>query len=81
MQDTARLVLTQLAEERDSTACKAARLASIIEELRAEKKALLSKVTPKCISIAHALQMLRTSACYGAQARSCLRRCFWYLTS
>ena len=37
-------MLTQLAEERDATGFKAARLAAMVEELRAEKKALLSKV-------------------------------------
>ena len=49
-QETARLVLTQLAEERNSTSVRAARLTGMIEELRAEKKALLSKVTcvPGC---------------------------------
>ena len=44
-------MLTQLAEERESTGLKAARQASIIEELRAEKKALLSKVA--CVSGCH----------------------------
>ena len=38
-------MLTQLAEERESTSSKTARQASIIEELRAEKKALLSRVS------------------------------------
>ena len=38
-------MLTQLAEERDATGSKAARLAGMVEELRAEKKALLTKVS------------------------------------
>ena len=37
-------MLTQLAEERDAAGFKAARLVGMVEELRAEKKALLTKV-------------------------------------
>lgn len=49
-QGTARQVLNQLAEDRDAAGFKASRLCGIIEELRAEKRDLISKVRRPIVS-------------------------------
>ncbi len=63
-------MLTQLAEERESTGLKAARQASMVEELRAEKKALLSKVSRALGSAKHdhvsQAAPVRVTGCQGA---------------
>lgn len=49
-QATARQLLSQLAEDRDAAAFKASRLCGIIQELRAEKRDLLTKVNLQSLS-------------------------------